>query len=259
MGTSPSGSEGSALACAAVAGLAVAACASQDLQLPTPPDVESLRRVYDSPDGTIDERSAAEALLVAQKALRVLERVDAGSLLASALAALPSRFTGDGLPLGTGGYSARASGVVTVHRACDGWRSAPGYPGSLDLTGVIHESRFFGEVWGHAGLCKQTQTVLGVPIDVSIDGDVALWMDDPTTRDLTEHRWLVSVSGAITAGAFMLGGPTDFRVGRDTLEVRVQRADTTSVIVALGATGFTLRAANGTFGCNLQTYECSRQ
>jgi hypothetical protein len=239
-------------------GLAVAACASQELQLPTPPDHEALRRVYDSPDGTVDARSAAETLLVAQKALRVLELIDAGSLLGRALATLPAQFPADGLALGTSG-SPKASGVVTARRACDGWRSAPGDPGTLDLTAVVRNSVVFGEIWGHASACKQTQTVLRLPIDVSLDGDVAVLMDDATTTDLSEHRWLVSVSGPITAGELSLKGPTDFRVGRDTLEVRVERADKTSVIVALGATGFAVRAANGTFGCNLQTYECSRQ
>jgi hypothetical protein len=274
----------------AVALGAAAACTSDDLVIPQPPDLTAVAAIYEMPTGTVDPQRASEVAAQAQARFGELQLDWLPRLVADALAGLRQRLTDTGLPTdpattgvdddddddddGDDSKNPWIDAVVHLQRICRGWSEPPGAPdaaqnGTLDLTAVVQRSRLGSTVWGTATACRARVAVgSSVAVNGFLEGTVTVYLYGGVPRELADTRALVQVTGRIGTEVTIQGnaqtaatpggtasGSFDFRVIYPQVEIRVPVADG-DVIASVGLDAIEIRARNGSYRCDLPALTC---
>jgi hypothetical protein len=246
---------------AATAG-AIAACEEDEVVLPTPPDVSSLRAAYDTPTGTLsgDGLACAAAAAMATIDDNYLDALQ--QLIGDGLTSVRQRLIDSGLPIDDQGNldaeELRVRGSIVVTRICQGWDPAATVPdqasnGDLTLTALVDESKLQKVVWGAAHNCLARVDVLqGTPraasIDLFFNGDVVVGLDRGLPADWQSAGFLVKVDAVVGTAELRRQVSFDFHVRFPQLELRLpgEGGDIIAVVDPTAPSTVTLRTRDGT-------------
>ena len=255
---------------AVVIGLAALAALGgcREVTSPEPPDMSGTVAAYDAPTAALDVELAR---IVAERAVEsgaVIEDVDGLSVVGAAVngfqpGAAPGVDAGPPAPVdaGTPGIAIgdtviNGNGYLNVTHRCDGWDGDPGEPGDMQLYVLVVDSTIFEVVWGEMHRCRFSTGAE----DVEVDGFVAVHLDERITVQAFEPEAIT----ARIAGSVLRRGeasPTeidfDFRVRLEgQIDVRIVGPGNTHVIATAGVSEWSIRATNGTFGCDFGMRRC---
>jgi len=266
MRTSSSGSELRARLATAglLCGAIGASSCMKEAEIPDPPDVSGLVRVYESPDGEVNAASVAAGLVngvqiastVAGTGLGLYLREVANRVHESAALEVSRDRLNDRLEQ----PEIEIDASIVVTRVCNGWLDPNAPPnaaqnGLVEAHGVVRNDLPLPTVWGNSvGRCLQS-----VPVEAR------------TVQLFFEGSYVVEVTGAgepifiQLAGSFgsgqassVVSGTRDFRVlPNGQVEVRAPAPTGGDVIVFFGAGEIGVRGANGRFVCSLDAHTCT--
>jgi hypothetical protein len=228
-----------------------------------PPEVEALNDVYDTPTGTVPA-SAMQQIQALQQTLDTLAQSHLVDVVDQSLVRLRERAQEGGLTPDPSTrpteHAPRITGTVTITQTCRGWDPAVTIPnpadGTIQLVAQFDGSVLQRTILGTATNCRGRIDVPNGPsLNVFLNGSIALFLEGPLPANAEQATFLMAWSGTLGTPNAMADGSFDFRVVPPLLEVRIPVSDG-DIIGAVGAGGVTLRGANGTFGCSLQTFEC---
>ncbi|HVU50912.1 MAG TPA: hypothetical protein VHL80_09515 [Polyangia bacterium] len=252
-----------ALAAAAVSA-AAAGCGPSRVDLPPiPMEIVAVRSSYESPTGDVPADAVAP-LAALQSRLATLDATHLGDVVSTLLASLRQRLDGSGLPTDPATtpreHRPIIVGSVTLDRTCRGWDDARTTPdpanGTIEVTGEYQSGMLQKVIWGTATTCRERVDVAnGAAVHAYLDGSLAVYLEGALASDPTQASYLAGWSGTIGTENATASVTFDFRVVPPQLEVRIPVADG-DVIGSIGANMATLRGANGTYGCSLQTFTC---
>jgi len=239
------------------------------LDIPAAPDILPILEAYGNPDANVtgeimagladaiaDSRDGFEDSDIYEEVLDVIvsiqEELDGSTDEQGAV-------TLDGI-----GTFPTPSGAVEVNFICTGWgetETAESENGTLDLTMTLFDGNIGPLVWGAAPGCKYRTTVAGKAVEVSYDGDVAVYFGDffSTTDSLRERLTTFIISGTIGINGKDVPIDRAFRVDETgRLDILMQLADGTSFIYFFSGETFAqgIEDANGRFGCSLEDRQC---
>ena len=240
------------------------------LDIPAAPDILPILEAYGNPDANVtgeimagladaiaDSRDGFEDSDIYEEVLDVIvsiqEELDGSTDEQGAV-------TLDGI-----GTFPTPSGAVEVNFICTGWgetETAESENGTLDLTMTLFDGNIGPLVWGAAPGCKYRTTVAGKAVEVSYDGDVAVYFGDffSTTDSLRERLTTFIISGTIGINGKDVFIDRAFRVDESgRLDILIQLADGTNFIYFFDGERFVegIEDANGRFGCSLEDRQCS--
>jgi hypothetical protein len=248
---------------AAVA-LAAAGCGPSRVQLPPiPMEIVAVRDVYVNPTGTVPADATAP-IAELQSDLATLDSTHLGDIVSNLLASLRARVDGSGLPTDPVTEPRKNRpviiGSVTLDRVCRGWDDTSTTPdpanGTITATGEYQSGMLQKVVWGTATTCRDRVSVTSnLTAHAYLDGSLAVYLEGALESDPAQASYLAGWNGTIGTDAGMTDVSFDFRVLPPQIEVRIPVADG-DIIGSVGANMVTLRGANGTFGCSLQTFTC---
>ena len=239
------------------------------LDIPAAPDILPILEAYGNPDANVtgeimagladaiaDSRDGFEDSDIYEEVLDVIvsiqEELDGSTDEQGAV-------TLDGI-----GTFPTPSGAVEVNFICTGWgetETAESENGTLDLTMTLFDGNIGPLVWGAAPGCKYRTTVAGKAVEVSYDGDVAVYFGDffSTTDSLRERLTTFIISGTIGINGKDVPIDRAFLVDETgRLDILMQLADGTSFIYFFSGETFAegIEDANGRFGCSLEDRQC---
>ena len=239
------------------------------LDIPAAPDVLPILEAYGNPDANVtgeimagladaiaDSRDGFEDSDIYEEVLDVIvsiqEELDAST-------DEQGDVTLDGI-----GTFPTPSGSIEVDFICTGWgeaETADSENGTLDLTMTLFDGNIGPLVWGAAPGCKYRTTVAGKAVEVSYDGDVAVYFGDffSTTDSLRERLTTFIISGTIGINGKDVPIDRAFRVDESgRRDILMQLADGTSFIYFFSGETFAqgIEDASGRFGCNLEDRQC---
>jgi hypothetical protein len=248
---------------------ALAACVSK-LDIPTPPmqaETQAIAADYEMPSGTVDIAQVQSTLDAINLKLPDLNLDWIPNFAADLLSSINHRLDQSGLPdnpdASTETHHFVLSAVVDVHRICEGFDDPPGpvdaANGSIQATAVVDDGRLQPEVWGIATGCKTSLALFGNPTlngNATLDGTVIIYLLGPLPTSISNARFLFTFNGQIGIGNQTGSSTIDFRVFDGRLDFRIPVSDG-NVVVEVGTdSSVTLRAANGTFVCDLSALSC---
>jgi hypothetical protein len=257
------------LAAAALA----AGCGAGKLQLPPEPDLSALVAAYDHPTGTIDPAAIDAFRGTAQATLDRLQLVWLPDFLAGALTRLGDQLADSGIsrdPNRTVDTKRPViDAVVQLQRVCQGWSDPPGPPdpaanGQLIATAVVEDGVLRNTIEGAATRCQArvvpandlVQSAVS-SIDGFVDGTIDVYFYGPVPLEVGQTNCLVQIDGQVGVSGATVSGQFDFRVRYPDVDFRVSRPDG-DVIVSVGLSGITVRAANLTLQCDAQLATCTQ-
>jgi hypothetical protein len=228
-------------------------------------EIASVQAVYETPTGTVPVDAVAP-ISDLQAKLALIDSTHLGDIMSSLLVTLRARLDGSGLPTDPVTTPKKHRPVIvgsaTLDRICRGWNDASATPdaanGTIELTAEYQSGSLEKVLWGTATTCKDRVDVTNnVALHPYLDGSIALYLEGALTSDVSLETFLMGWNGTIgteTTGTTDVG--FDFRVLPPQIEVRIPVADG-DIIGSIGADMVTLRGANGTYGCSLQTFTCA--
>jgi hypothetical protein len=226
-------------------------------------ELVSVQAVYENPTGTVPVDAAAP-IADLQAKLATIDSTRLGDILSNLLASLRARLDGSGLPTDPVTTPRKHRpvivGSVTLTRTCRGWDDALTTPdpanGTIDATGEYQSGMLQKIVWGTATMCRDRVDLPGnLTVHTFLDGSIALYLEGSLKSDPTQASYLAGWNGTIGTENATASVAFDFRVVPPQIEVRIPVADG-DIIGSIGANMVTLRGANGTYGCSLQTFTC---
>jgi hypothetical protein len=226
-------------------------------------EIVAVQSAYENPTGTVPADATAP-IADLQSRLATLNSTHLGDIVSSLLSSLRGRLDGSGLPTDPVTTPRKNRpviiGSVTLDRICRGWDDASTTPdpanGTIEITGEYQSGELQKVVWGTATTCRERVAVTSdLTVHTYLDGSLAVYLEGPLTSDPTQASYLAGWNGTIGTDTAMTSVMFDFRVLPPQLEVRIPVADG-DIIGSIGANMVTLRGANGTFGCSLQTFTC---
>jgi hypothetical protein len=249
----------------AAACLAWAGCGPSHANIPPiPPEVQAVAAEYDDPTGTVP-LEAMMPLTDLEQTVGTLEATGLRDVVADLLSAVEKRVADSGLPTDPlthpKAHRPVIAGSVTFDRICKGWDDSSTTPdpanGSITATVVFQSGVLQRTLWGTATNChERVPGPGGVTIHALFDGSYAVFLEGPLESDSSKASFLMAWNGAIgTEATGTAQVAFDFRVVPPSVEVRVPVSDG-SVIGSIGANGVSVRGANGTFICSLETFTC---
>lgn len=226
--------------------LAVSGCGGA-AEIPATPDLASLIRSYDAPDGELDETRAAEVLADAPPMPELAAGIRSTGIVADDVNAASS----DTSP--KKGSGIKLQGSVQINARCPGELTDANYDpavnGSLSLTVAVADTRIRRTIGGHADSCVLKGYVGTKSVRVELDGNLAFDLG----HDIgIGQRW----SGQLLAylpGKLEVEGYTfqsiSARFTADRVEHLIRLADGTAVVVIFTDTGLTVRDRDGAWVC----------
>jgi hypothetical protein len=198
---------------------------SEEVELPTPPDMSALVQAYRSPNGKINSQTAAsfgkamadnvtsgqETSPVEVVGEMVHDMQDVGG------GAAPPAAEGTA-PTGSGEQSVRGSridlsAIVRLDHTCRGWGdTASNDPanGSLEITATLDQNGLVPVIWGNASGCR----IRRGDTQLELDGDLRLRIGEEQPRVglryLTQLGYLVEFEGKVITNRS--GTPTEVAV-----------------------------------------------
>jgi hypothetical protein len=230
-----------------------------------PPEVEALNDVYNSPTGTVPS-PAMVPIVQLEDTLDRLAQSHLVDLTAQALVRLHDRVQEGGLAVDPTRqpkkHWPRITGTVTITSTCRGWDPSVTIPnpadGTIQLVAQFDGSVLQRTVLGTATNCRGRLDVPNGPsLNVFLNGTMALFLEGPLPANLDQATYLMGWSGTLGTSTAMADVTFDFRIVPPLLEVRVPVDDGDIIGSVGGGGGVTLRGANGTFACSVQTFECA--
>jgi len=248
----------------AAAALAAAGCGPSRVDLPPiPMEIVATQAIYENPTGTVPS-DASGPIADLQTKLATIDDTHLGDIVGSLLSSLRARADGSGLPTDPlttpRKHRPVIVGSVTLDRTCRGWDDTSTTPdpanGTIEVTGEYQSGSLQKVVWGTATTCRDRVAVTNnLSVHAYLDGSLAVYLEGPLASDPSQATYLAGWNGTIGTESAMANVMFDFRVVPPQIEVRVPVADG-DVIGSVGLNMVTLRGANGTYGCSLQTFTC---
>jgi len=231
-----------------------------------------LAAIYDNPTGTIDVTNIQAALTAIDARLTELHLDWLPDLVAEGLMRLGRRIADTGLSEeGDAGAPSKRTvidAVVDMTRICRGWSDTPATPdaaanGTFLLTAVVDDGKLRQDVWGSASACRTrlepetSSSVVNANLaaNLSIDGPLNVRLYGPLPLSVGAAQFLLLFSGRLGTDDRTSETSFDFRVLDGHFDFRFAVSDG-DIIVEVGATSISLRAANGTFTCDLASRSC---
>jgi hypothetical protein len=227
-------------------------------------ELASVQAIYESPTGTVPVDAIAP-IADLQRKLDTIDSTHLGDIASNLLSSMRARLVGSGLPTDPvttpKTHHPVIIGSVMLDRVCRGWDDTSTTPddanGAIDLTAEYQSSVLQKVVWGTATACHERVDVTnGLTVHTYLDGALGLYLEGALESDPSQARFLVGWNGTLGTEAAMAAVDFDFRVVPPQVEVRLP-VDDGDIIGSIGANMVTLRGANGTYGCSLQTFTCA--
>jgi hypothetical protein len=253
-----------ALAGAAAAAV-VAGCGPSRVELPPiPMEIVAVQATYENPTGTVPV-DATVPIAALEATLATLAATHLPDIVSSMLASLGGRVADSGLPTDPVTTPKKNRpvivGSVVIDRVCRGWDDTSTTPdpanGAIELNAQYQSGILQKVVWGTATACRDRVTIANdVMVHAFFDGSLALYLEGPLTTNTGQATYLAGWSGTIGTEGAQVMASFDFRIVPPQIEVRIPVADG-DIIGSIGLNMVTLRGANGTYGCSLQTFTCA--
>lgn len=239
-----------------------ASCA-KEAEIPAPPDVSPIIRIYDAPDGRVDVATVASVLTDAVVFAGIVSLSGVGVEFRELFRSVRGRAE-DELAnvrssgrLDEPGFTIDAS--VTVRRVCNGWGDTSAAPdamrnGVLEAHGIVSDDLVVARVWGHSlASCLQTSDAMGLTLRTSFQGTFVL--DESPKGEAFFVQFDGIVGSPITPS---ITGEHDFRVLESgEIEVRAAAKGGGYVIAFVGGDEIGVRGSNGRYVCALARRFCT--
>lgn len=241
------------------------------LDVPPPPDMESVLAAYANPTATVRADIMAES---ADHIDTVHDRIEDANIFELILAvvikvqkALNDATNEDGT-LNVEGFSIQApSGVIAVEHICGGWdpeglRDGEESPdranGILDLIMPLKSGSIAPLVWGEAVQCRYLEGASRA----SFDGQIGVHFGEifPASQVIRDLVITFSIVGNLGFDGTEFPIDQSFRIrGTGQIDILFETDDGKTFVYFFEANGFTqgVRDATGSYDCSLERRECA--
>jgi hypothetical protein len=255
------------------AGLLLAACAAQTVDVPTPPDLSALVRSFEHPSLPFDATTVDSIVKKKDAVFNLLDGLDELKPVLDALGALGGSTGTDtsGQALGpgvevevrgggltAGGVTVEGQGYLVLTRVCPGWEASattdPSVGGTVSLTAVFSDEGFNAVVWGEARTCRYAY---GGHL-LQLDGTVHLDTGGLLMGEEQGVQVLLEFAGTAKVDDQAYSADVSFRiaVSSERVEINLDLGDG-NVLFYAQQTDQGFVASNGSWTCDFGVGSCS--
>lgn len=247
-----------------LATLLVSAGCVDELELPEPPNMQSLGDVYDNPTAQLTSEIAAETIADYLIFRQELARVDDFEDITLQMAEFSDATeVGDDGTVEIDGIPIRTDAVITLSGGCAGWEDEDDEEsgvGGFSFQMIVRQSSIVPIIWGGIDDCHILGRRAGRQVRLRFSADLNMHLPSLPEADADELILLVSfhIRDVEFDGESLPAWAGSFRLVGETMEVLLEAENRGSLVVFAGIDSgvIGIRAANGNWLCSTGERRC---